>query len=73
MKKRGCYEKMLTITGTPYYRAPEMFEGSGYTEKADSWATGISLFKLICGYTPFESEYHSDTIENIRNAEVHFD
>lgn len=27
---RGAKREMLTITGTPYYRAPEMFHGGGY-------------------------------------------
>jgi len=42
-----------------------MFLGGGYNEKIDSWAAGITLYQLIAGVTPFESEYHSDTIENI--------
>ena len=28
--KRGIKRSMLTVTGTPYYRAPQMFEGGGY-------------------------------------------
>ncbi len=56
---------MLTLTGTPYYRAPEMFEGGGYDELVDIWALGITIYKLMAGVTPFESEYHSDTIANI--------
>jgi serine/threonine protein kinase len=34
---------------------------------------GISLFELIAGCTPFEEEYHSDTINNITSMEVSFD
>lgn len=51
-------------TGTLFYKAPEMFEGE-YREKVDIWAAGILLFKLVTGKTPFESEYHHLTIENI--------
>ena len=47
--------EFLTITGTPYYRAPEMFLGSGYDEGVDMWAAGITLYRLIEGKTPFES------------------
>ena len=61
---------MLTHTGTQYYKAPEMFLGGGYTEKVDSWAVGVSLYQLITGVTPFESEYHSETIDNILNKQV---
>lgn len=56
---------MLTNTGTYYYKAPEMFSGAGYTEAVDSWAAGISLYEMVTGTTPFESVYHSETIENI--------
>lgn len=63
---------MLTITGTLYYRAPEMFSGGGYNEKVDIWSTGITIYKLITGRTPFESEYHSKTINNIMSAELTF-
>ena len=44
---------MLTITGTLFYRAPEMFYGGGYNEKVDIWAAGISLYELLTGKTPF--------------------
>lgn len=46
---------MLTVTGTMYYRAPEMFLGGGYDLKVDSWAIGATLYKMIHGRTPFES------------------
>ena len=63
---------MLTLTGTPYYRAPEMFQGGGYDELVDMWALGVTIFKLMSGATPFESEYHSDTIANIVRGQFIF-
>jgi len=35
----------------------------------DMWALGVTMFKLMTGYTPFESEYHSETISNIMKGE----
>lgn len=70
-KKRGTRFEMWTITGTLFYRAPEMFEG-GYREGIDLWAAAVLLYELVCGRTPFESEYHSQTIKNIRESEVLF-
>lgn len=62
---------MLTITGTLYYRAPEMFLGGGYDEKVDLWACGVTLYQLLSGgRTPFQSDYLSTTIENIIRGEV---
>ena len=59
VEERGRKREMLTLTGTPYYRAPEMFSGGGYDHMVDLWAVGVTLFKLMTGFTPFESEYHS--------------
>ena len=64
---------MLTLTGTPFYRAPEMFTGGGYDERVDMWAFGVMIFELVTGATPFESVYHSDTINNILKGDVTFD
>jgi calcium-dependent protein kinase len=52
-RRRAANFEMLTITGTLYYRAPEMFEGGGYGDPVDIWAVGILLFKLVTGHTPF--------------------
>lgn len=63
--QRGSRRDMMTIIGTHFYLAPEVLLGGGYDERVDLWALGISVYKLITGKTPFESEYHSDTIANI--------
>lgn len=49
-----------------------MFTGGGYNEKVDIWAAGVLLFKMVAGRTPFESEYHSQTINNIMSADITF-
>jgi serine/threonine protein kinase len=64
---------MWSLAGTPLYRAPEMFGGGGYSERVDTWALGVTLYQMVVGKTPFESIYHADTINNIRNNEVNFD
>ena len=62
---------MWTHTGTLFYRAPEMFEGD-YREPVDVWAAGILLYRIVSGRTPFESEYHKQTVKNIKEAELKF-
>ena len=64
---------MLTPTGTFNYRAPQFFEGGGYDESVDVWAAGVTLFELVAGKTPFESQYKMDAINNIMSGEVEFD
>ena len=63
---------MLTITGTLFYRAPETFNGGTYDEKVDVWSVAVTLYKVITGVTPFESNYIGETINNIQNAPVNF-
>ena len=64
---------MLTVIGTHFYMAPEMYTGGGYDERIDLWALGVTIYKLITGKTPFESEFHADTIKNIQKGFVFFD
>lgn len=49
-----------------------MFLGGGYREKVDVWAAGVLFYKLVASKTPFESEYHSETVNNIINKELEF-
>jgi len=39
--------------GTVHYLAPEMVAGS-YNKQADLWSTGIIMFAMFFGYTPFQ-------------------
>lgn len=64
---------MLTIIGTQFYLAPEIYIGGGYDERVDLWALGVTIYKIVTGYTPFQSEYHSDTISNILKGTFSFD
>lgn len=70
--QRGARRDMLTVIGTHFYQAPEVYLGGGYDERIDLWALGVTAYKMITGRTPFESEYHSTTIQNIVRCEVGF-
>jgi serine/threonine protein kinase len=52
--------KSLTVTGsvlgTPYYMAPEIFQGRPPTAAADQYALGIVAFELLTGRQPYAGE-----------------
>jgi cGMP-dependent protein kinase len=45
-----------TITGTPYYMAPELLLGKGYGLKVDFWSIGVLAYKIYLGYFPFGND-----------------
>jgi mitogen-activated protein kinase kinase kinase 3 len=44
----------MTVRGTPYFMAPEVFEQQ-YSSKADIWAIGCVLFQMATGAAPWKS------------------
>ncbi|OMJ69219.1 hypothetical protein SteCoe_33114 [Stentor coeruleus] len=44
-----------SILGTPLYMAPEIYNDTFYTYKADVWSLGVVFYELIYGVTPFEA------------------
>jgi len=43
------------IAGTPYYMAPEQAMGEAVDHRADLYAFGVTVFRLVTGRLPFES------------------
>eukprot|EP00898_Chlorokybus_atmophyticus_P007660 jgi/Chlat1/7896/Chrsp66S07204 len=44
-----------TFVGTPYYMAPEIFDGRPYNHKADIWGLGCVLYEMITMQHAFEA------------------
>mmetsp|Transcript_25961 Transcript_25961/g.51744 ORF Transcript_25961/g.51744 Transcript_25961/m.51744 type:complete len:669 (+) Transcript_25961:261-2267(+) len=57
-----------SIMGTHGYMAPEMVkmlgqsrsQRSGYTAAVDYWSLGVTVYKLLTGYRPFDSMYNDE-------------
>ena len=45
--------KVTSLVGTPEYMAPEMADGEGASAAVDVYATGIMMYELLTGATPF--------------------
>jgi len=46
----------MSLIGTPEYLAPEILLSNQCSEAVDFWSSGIFLFELLTGSTPFVSE-----------------
>mmetsp|Transcript_21606 Transcript_21606/g.18625 ORF Transcript_21606/g.18625 Transcript_21606/m.18625 type:complete len:181 (+) Transcript_21606:891-1433(+) len=63
---------MLTNTGTPEYKAPELIAGAPYSECIDVWAVGVITYYCLTGEKPFSSEYLKDLYHSILEAKINF-
>jgi serine/threonine-protein kinase len=44
------------VLGTPYYMAPEQFDGKPADERTDIYAAGVIVYEVLCGRRPFTGQ-----------------
>ncbi|HUG33736.1 MAG TPA: protein kinase [Anaerolineales bacterium] len=45
-----------TQVGTPYYMAPEAWEGKSLDAQADVWSLGVMIYEMLAGQVPFTGD-----------------
>lgn len=57
-----------TQVGTPYYMAPEAWEGKPLDAQADIWSLGIMLFEMLAGQVPFGGDTPLAVMSQVNTA-----
>lgn len=63
---------MHTLSGSPYYMAPEVFLQQ-YNSKVDIWSMGVVLYIMLSGKVPFPGRTEPEIIYNVVKGDFHFD
>jgi serine/threonine-protein kinase len=44
------------VLGTPFYMAPEQYEGQDIDERTDIYSAGVIVYEVLCGRRPFDGQ-----------------
>ncbi len=44
------------VLGTPFYMAPEQYEGRDVDERTDIYSAGVIVYEVLCGRRPFDGQ-----------------
>lgn len=58
----------VTLAGTPYFMAPELFEGQEANPATDVYALGVCYYLMLTGRYPYEGESLNALIKSILTA-----
>jgi serine/threonine protein kinase len=61
--------KLGSTVGTVAYMSPEQTSGKDVDHRADIWALGVVLYRLVAGQLPFKGHYDAAILYSILNEE----
>lgn len=61
------------IVGTAGFMAPEVISRCEYSDKADVFSLGVTLFILLMGYAPFACEDAKELLRKTVNERIEYD
>jgi protein-serine/threonine kinase len=64
--------KAKSFVGTEEYVSPEALLGNGYSSSVDWWSTGVLLYEMLYGSTPFVGKNQKATFRNILRKDPPF-
>src|SRR5262245_38405703 len=64
----GDHTVVGSVMGTPAYMAPEQARGERVDERADVYAIGAILYRVLAGQTPFTGQSSDELIESVKRG-----
>jgi serine/threonine-protein kinase len=62
--------QMTTLIGTPMYMAPEQFQGKPIDRRVDLYGSGVVLYQMLTGHTPFAGPVETMMYKAVHEAPV---
>jgi eukaryotic-like serine/threonine-protein kinase len=68
MRLRATAEETMSgsVVGTPAYMPPEQARGDAVDQRADVYALGALLYKVLCGAAPYEGKSSIEVVELVK-------